>query len=582
MGDFEVHLTAAGDAERFAEWCVARGLKCVRIVLARGDHPDQPMATWRRGETTFEAVLAEAEAFADEARQAWFVIDRVKIEASPWNADVPVEDLDSLLHPPSHYFEQHIKLRRERDADTAKLLAVCEHHHGHLSRNAFRQDGEFEERFVTIRHYGVGRVTAEARLTDLLAALEVIDETVLESETEYCLYDSRIQLDDGWLSASPPRERKSNMADPHVTHRVMMEFLRCVSGIVDVRESFFPALRGSLLLQHWYPEKARPAGDIDFEVFAAPNSAERIVSLTKMLCCEGLRNSTIHFEDPFGSHNNHPESLWSYGTPGERFYANWRTPAGETGRLQIDIAHHAAYTAEEAELKTETFTDRTGNTFTLPAYSRETMLAAKVSWLMRGFRRNTSESFNWVGEPKDLYDAYLLAHDKTLNAKRFQAVLAVMGRTDELYFPWLDYLFEIRRRAIPDRFFKNWEAFREKYPGLELLKSLRPTEMWEQLANQLEPLLGSFYSREEMPLLNGLHLNTDKELRLGVYADWLEDHGDDRAELVRQIASAVYDRDASLKGFKKKFLKAPLPWLLQLFGTHVGMERFQEAFLREA
>jgi hypothetical protein len=82
------------------------------------------------------------------------------------------------------------------------------------------------------------------------------------------------------------------MADAQVTHRVMTEFLRCVSGIVDVRESFFPVVRGSLLLQNWYKPNARPAADIDFEVFGTPDAGERIVDLTKMMCCESLLHST--------------------------------------------------------------------------------------------------------------------------------------------------------------------------------------------------------------------------------------------------------------------------------------------------
>ena len=50
-GNFEVHLTvgAAGALDAFRSWCEAERCKCVRIVLARGMHVEQPMATWRRG-----------------------------------------------------------------------------------------------------------------------------------------------------------------------------------------------------------------------------------------------------------------------------------------------------------------------------------------------------------------------------------------------------------------------------------------------------------------------------------------------------------------------------------------------------
>jgi hypothetical protein len=201
-GHFEVHLTsrteALADADRFADWCQSRGLKCVRIVLARGHTADQPMATWRRSSTTLSAVVDEANRLAVDATTG-FPIMRVKVEADPFNADVPVEDTDTAAHDPSNYFEHHVKLRRMPDDPREVLLAVCERHAAHLSRNAFRDGGEFEERFVTLRGYGIGRTTALARLERLLAGLRELGETIVEHESEYCVYDTNLQLDAGWL-----------------------------------------------------------------------------------------------------------------------------------------------------------------------------------------------------------------------------------------------------------------------------------------------------------------------------------------------------------------------------------------------
>jgi hypothetical protein len=206
FGDFEVHLTvqAADDAAigRFRAWCGERGYKCVRIVLARGRHVEQPMATWRRRGVALPAVREEAERSAADIHCAGFPITRVKIEAAPHNDEIPVHDSDAADHDASNYFEHHIKLLRGVAAPRGPLIEVCERHAAHLSRNAFRQPAEgTEERFVTVRFYGVGRATSEAQLQALLGALVELGEMIVEHESEYCVYDSNVELDAGWLAA---------------------------------------------------------------------------------------------------------------------------------------------------------------------------------------------------------------------------------------------------------------------------------------------------------------------------------------------------------------------------------------------
>lgn len=206
-GQFEVHLTAlAGGpaaAAQFAGWCMGRGLKCVHIVLTRGESADQPMATWRRSDTVLSAVLREANEMAREATAAGFAVVRLKVEADPHNPDVPMTDAEAVGFPPECYFEHHVKLRRSPDAPRDALLAVCEGHAAHLSRNAFRDNGEVEERFVTQRAYGVGRTTAVACLHALLVELRSIGEDVTEHESEFCVSDTNVRLDAGWLPGNP-------------------------------------------------------------------------------------------------------------------------------------------------------------------------------------------------------------------------------------------------------------------------------------------------------------------------------------------------------------------------------------------
>jgi hypothetical protein len=201
-GHFEVHLTVQDD-DRFTAWCRDRSLKCVRIVLAQGRTTNQPMGTWRRSATSLSAVVAEAGRLVADAAGAGFIVTRVKVEADPHNADVPASDADAAGHDPTNYFEHHVKLRRDPAAPRDALLAVCERHAAHLSRNAFRDGGDVEERFVTQRAYGVGRSTSAERLGRLLADLRDLGEIVTESESEYCVYDTNLQLDAGWLPGDP-------------------------------------------------------------------------------------------------------------------------------------------------------------------------------------------------------------------------------------------------------------------------------------------------------------------------------------------------------------------------------------------
>jgi hypothetical protein len=206
-GNFEVHLTilAAATLDAFRAWCDAERYKCVRIVLARGVQVEQPMATWRRDETVFADILTEATERAHELELAGFAVVRVKIEADPSNEDVPATDDAALLQPPGNYFEHHVKLRRKAAAERESLLRLSLGHGAHLSRNAWQESAEgFEERFVTLRSYGVGRHTSQQRLQDLLAALEGAGERIIDVESEHTVHDSNRALDAGWLPHESP------------------------------------------------------------------------------------------------------------------------------------------------------------------------------------------------------------------------------------------------------------------------------------------------------------------------------------------------------------------------------------------
>src|SRR5581483_10691070 len=128
-GDFEVHLTVLTPDKprlaRFQEWCRIRECKCVWIVLARGEHVEQPMATWRRHDTNLARVLEEAERFAEELNRDATPVMRVKLEAAPYNDEIPLGDADALVHPVENYFEHHVKLLRDKTAPREALVHAC-------------------------------------------------------------------------------------------------------------------------------------------------------------------------------------------------------------------------------------------------------------------------------------------------------------------------------------------------------------------------------------------------------------------------------------------------------------------------
>jgi len=183
-GAFEAHLTVEttrGDA--FAALCSELGVDCVAIELASGAHHAQPMtASHHRG--TLAEVMIEIDALHARIEAAGFPIVRTKLEATIATDGIPTAD---------GYFEFHVKVRvTDR---IAELASLAEAHGGRLSRNE-RSAGQ---RFVTLRSY-TDRATAEARLEALLAALAGFERAGVVRE--YTVYDSRIQLDAGWLE--PP------------------------------------------------------------------------------------------------------------------------------------------------------------------------------------------------------------------------------------------------------------------------------------------------------------------------------------------------------------------------------------------
>ena len=193
-GGFEAHLTV--DTDRKADFevlCGELGVDCVGIELPDGVHRAQPMtASHHRGE--LGVVIAEVEALHARIVAAGFTIVRTKLEALASNEGVPPAD-------DAGYFEFHVKVQVDpmRLDALARIARSCG---GRLSRNDRRRDAAGLQRFVTMRVYRATRMAAEAQLDVLLAALDAGGFDRAGIAREYTLYDSRVELDAGWLE--PP------------------------------------------------------------------------------------------------------------------------------------------------------------------------------------------------------------------------------------------------------------------------------------------------------------------------------------------------------------------------------------------
>jgi hypothetical protein len=188
-----VRCTDPDGVVRLGRWAAARELKLTHIVLARGRMREQPMLTLS-GSSSYGEQAARVRDVVAELRADGFEPVRVKTESTPWAAEVP----DRLDGDDARYFEHHVKLLLDADADLAALAARVVPHGAHLSWNALRvRSGARHERFVTQRCRGVGADGAGQALERLLTQLDGF--VVVGVEREFVLHDSDLSVDEGWI-----------------------------------------------------------------------------------------------------------------------------------------------------------------------------------------------------------------------------------------------------------------------------------------------------------------------------------------------------------------------------------------------
>jgi inosine/xanthosine triphosphate pyrophosphatase family protein len=197
-GYFEAHVTVKPcDMTAFAKSCERLGVKCLHIVMPeKTAQAEQPMTgSYHLGTLTQarEEVLELARALVRDG----FEVTRMKIEATGRAFGAPESDDTASALPRDVYFEHHATVLLPDGFDEQLLHARCNAHGGYVSKNLRKHT---PERFITIRSYQVGRVTADARFEAVLDELRTLGLTLKNRAREFTVFDSAPHIDAGWMA----------------------------------------------------------------------------------------------------------------------------------------------------------------------------------------------------------------------------------------------------------------------------------------------------------------------------------------------------------------------------------------------
>ncbi|MBW5467859.1 hypothetical protein GPJ61_08310 [Brevibacillus formosus] len=193
--EFEFHVTfndlQFDEKEAFIDICKAEQVKPVMIVLDQGNYINQPMITGVITRADFQEANKEMEKIAATFQNNGFTIVRKKVEISPKEETYFYQPILKNSKP---YFEWHGKVQVD---DVAALRNLCEDHGGHISRNSLNANGKV--RFITVREYESPKQFYD-RVEMIHTILQANQIGLIKEQYELCIYDSREELDSGWIS----------------------------------------------------------------------------------------------------------------------------------------------------------------------------------------------------------------------------------------------------------------------------------------------------------------------------------------------------------------------------------------------
>ncbi len=213
-GTFEAHITfdCTHDTEkcleRLKKTCENSKYKIIFINLntRRKDDKLQQLMTSSYHCGEYPSIVKQIEEEAYRHFQDFNIV-RIKIESLASNVGIPETDMDKQLFwdNSSTYFEFHYKVlvKNGRDENKLKELeTVCQRSYQyplHLSHNAFQKlDEENFHYMITMRLFDVGRENAFEQNEEVVKYLTDQKFPPMKVVREFVVYDSHIELDQGW------------------------------------------------------------------------------------------------------------------------------------------------------------------------------------------------------------------------------------------------------------------------------------------------------------------------------------------------------------------------------------------------
>lgn len=193
--EYEIHITVADfkkeKKQQFIDFCLSEKVKPVIIILDQGNYIVQPMMTWDIYKENFEDAMTAMNGLVKKFKMNGFDVLRKKVEVSPKETTYFENPLMEKGKP---YYEWHGKIEVD---DLEKVKILMNDKGGHISKNSLSKNGK--SRFITMRDY----TSAESyykRVDMIIETLQKNNIELLEEEYELCIYDTREELDNGWVN----------------------------------------------------------------------------------------------------------------------------------------------------------------------------------------------------------------------------------------------------------------------------------------------------------------------------------------------------------------------------------------------
>lgn len=184
--EFQIHITVK---PLFDDWknsflnlCDKVNVKPVLIKLPNGKYPEQTMFTYLVKEDLLDKAKDKVNKICEFFIENKFEVIRKKIEISP------EENYNYISE--CNYYEWHCKVV---DTNLEHFQNICKDLNAYVSKNNL----ESGQRFITIRGYNreeFYKNTDKVRFVLLENSIIIVKE-----KFEYCIYDSLLELDDGWV-----------------------------------------------------------------------------------------------------------------------------------------------------------------------------------------------------------------------------------------------------------------------------------------------------------------------------------------------------------------------------------------------